>query len=123
LRVTDIRLAPGNILDVPGVDHLRTDAHGFQCGVRALPVNARAFHHHFIGAKRCRPLGQRTPIPFECTELPLFDKRRAVCLFDDRAGRNLRLMHIESDHTLVKRYQFHNHLRSNYNQGRKVVGA
>jgi hypothetical protein len=36
--------------------------------------------------------------------LPLLDTRRAVGFFDDGAGRNLRLMHIESDHAFVKRY-------------------
>jgi hypothetical protein len=42
------------------------------------------------------------------TKLTLLNARRAIRFFDDRASRNLRLMHIESDDAfVVKCYQFH----------------
>ena len=40
-------------------------------------------------------------------ELPLLDARRAVGLLNQRTGRDLRLMNIQTDHAFVQRYQFH----------------
>jgi hypothetical protein len=48
---------------VPGIDHLGTNTHRFQCSVRTLPINAGALHNYFIWAQRRLPFGQRLTIP------------------------------------------------------------
>jgi hypothetical protein len=107
LRIGHISLASRHPLDVPGIDHLGANAHGLQRRVRALPVNAGTLHHHFLGTKRGRPLGQLPAIAFERPELPVLDARRAIGFLDQRTRRNRRLGHVQADDALVESYQFH----------------
>ncbi len=76
--ITYIRLAAGHVLDVPRIHHLRTDAHRFQRRVWTLPVNAGAFHHHFVRPQSGYPGRQFPTIPFETAKLPLLDARSAI---------------------------------------------
>ena len=107
MRIADIRLGSRDILDVPGIDDLSTNGCRLQGGIRAPPVNAGAFHDDCIRIQCRSPFGQGPPIPLECAELPLFDVRGAIGLIDERTGRDLRLVHIESDNAFVKRSEFY----------------
>ena len=107
VRIGHVGLAPGHVFDVPGVDHPRSDTLGLQRSVRALPVNARTLHDHHIGDQRARPLSQCPAVTFEGTKFPLLDEGGSVRLLHQRAGADLGLMHVQSDHTLVHRGQFH----------------
>ena len=89
LRIADVGLAPGDILDVPGIDDLRAYADRLQRGIQTLPVDAGAFHHNFVGRKRCRPLGQCAPIRLERTKLPLLDTSCTIGLFNRRTSRDI----------------------------------
>jgi len=76
--------------------------------VRTFPVDAGAFHHNFVRLQLNHPLRQRAPVFLECAKLTLLNSYQTVAFFDQCAGRNLCLMHIESNNTFVKRDQFHN---------------
>ncbi len=123
LGIPDIGLATGDILHMPGVHHLSANARRLQRRIRALPVNARALHHHAIRRQSRRPRGQGPPVPLEPPELPLLDARRAIGLLDQRTGRDLCLMHVEPDDALVQCHQFHATFPLVYIERRKVVDA
>ena len=105
--IAHIRLAPWHILDVPRIHHLGTNAHRFQRRIRALPVDAGAFHNDLVGAQRGDPGCQFPTILLERAKLPLLDARTTVGFLDQRTGRDLRLMDVEPDDAFVQRYQFH----------------
>ena len=107
LRVGYIGLATGHILDMPRVDHPRGNAHRLQRSVRALPVDARALHHHHLGAKLTRPLRQRFAVALERSKLALLNRHRAIRLLRQGAGADLGLVHVQSNHPLVHGLQFH----------------
>ena len=107
LRIPDVGLATWDVLDVPGIHDQSTNTLCFQRGVRALPVDPRALHHHFVGLKCRSPLRQLAPVPLEASELPLLHACAAIGLLDQRARRDLRLVHVEADHPLVQGHQFH----------------
>jgi len=92
LGITNIGLAPGHLLDVAGIDHRRPDTRRLERCVRTLPVDAGAFHDHFVRIKRGRPRCQRLSVAFEGTEWPLFDSFFAARFLGDRACRDLGLM-------------------------------
>ena len=105
--IAHIRLAARDVLDMPGIHHLRANADCFQRRIRALPVDARALHDDFVRTQRCRPVSEFAAIPPEAAELPLLDARVAVRVLDQRTGGDLRLMDVETDDALVQCYQFH----------------
>ena len=86
---------------MPGIDHLGANACRLQGRIRALPVDASAFHHDLVGMQRGHPIGQFPAIPFERPELPLLDAHTAIGFLDQRTGRDLRLMDVEPDDALV----------------------
>lgn len=53
------------------------------------------------------PLGQRTPVMFECAELPVLKRELTRFVFHDCAGGNLSLVHVQADNTLVQCCRFH----------------
>ena len=58
-------------------------------------------------------------ITLEPAKLPLLDARRPVWLFEQGAGGDLRLMDIQTNDTLVQRYQFHTPSRRITLKGRR----
>ncbi len=80
--VPDIGLASGNVLDVPGIDHLRPNTRCLQRCIRTLPVNAGAFHHDFVRVQRGHPVGKFAAVALEATELPLLDMCAAISFLD-----------------------------------------
>jgi hypothetical protein len=107
-------LRPGEYdgLHVPRIDHRRHDPDLLQRRIRALPVNAGAFHDDHLGAVSGHPLRHRLAITLETTKLGQLDARLASLIFCDRTGRDLRLMNIQPDDTLVQFRQFHPSLLS-----------
>ena len=60
-----------------------------------------------LGADLDHPFGERPSVALEATELPMLHARAAVVRFEDGAGRDLRLMDVQTDDALVQRLQFH----------------
>ena len=106
MGIADVGLASRYVLDVTGVDDERTDVDRLERRVRALSVDARAFHHHLVGLEAGGPRGQLAPVALETAELALFDPDCSVRFLDECAGRDLSLMHIEADYAFVHRHQF-----------------
>src|SRR5437588_11211863 len=80
--IADVGLASWYVLDVTGVDDERTDVDCFQRRVRALPIDARAFHDHLIRLEGRGPRGQLAPVALETAKLALFDPGCFVRFFD-----------------------------------------
>jgi len=62
-------------------------------------------------------------VTFERAELAPFDMRDAVIAFDDGAGRDLRLMHVQADHTFIQGNELHIVLPCATLRSRKVTDA
>jgi hypothetical protein len=107
VRIAHVGLASGHVFDVPRIDHPRSDTLRIQRSVRALPVNAGTLHHHHLRGQRACPLGQGPAVTLEGAKLPLLDDGGSVRLLYQRAGTDLGLVHVQSDHTFVDRGQFH----------------
>ena len=107
MGILQLGLAVGSRFGGPGIDHLRPNARRLQGRIRALPVDARAFHHYTFGRKPNHPLGQCLSIPLECAKLPLCDLYLAVWRFNDRTGRDLRLVNIQPDDAFIDGNKFH----------------
>jgi hypothetical protein len=48
------------------------------------------------------PAGQFPSVPLECTKLPPLDRDASVRFREDGTGRDLRLMHVQTDDSLKK---------------------
>lgn len=107
LGIGDVRLAPGHVLDVTGIDHPRRNAHVLQCRIGTLPVNPRALHDHDVRGQPVDPRCQCPAIPLEATKLPLLHRHTAIGLLDQGAGRDLVLVHIQTDDPPVNRGDVH----------------
>ena len=70
LRIAKIRLASGDLFDVPGIDHQRAQARTLQRRVGALPVDPGTLHHHRFRCEGRHPLRHGAAIPLEAAELP-----------------------------------------------------
>ena len=112
LRIRPVGLATRNGLHMPGIDHRRHDADLLQRGIGAFPVDARALHDHDFRVTGGHPLGQRLPVPLEAAELGQLNRHVSRLILDNRTDRDLRLMHVQPNHALVERHQFHRGLLS-----------
>ena len=107
LRVSHVGLATRHGLDVVRVDDPGDDPHRLQRRKRALPVHARALHDDNLGPELQRPLRQGAAVTLECAEVALGDLHPAVVMFDNGAGGDLGLVHIQRDDALVHSGQIH----------------
>jgi hypothetical protein len=107
LGIGDVCLAPGYVLDVTGIDHPCRNTHLLQGRIRALPVDPRAFHDHDVRGETADPLCQCPAIALETTKLPVLHRHTAIGLLDQGTGRDLVLVHIQTDDLPVNRGDVH----------------
>jgi hypothetical protein len=74
--------------------------------MRALPVDARALHHHHLGLELEAPGGELLEAALEGLERAPLDVD-AVLALDQGACGDLGLVHVEPDHPSMKGDEFH----------------
>jgi hypothetical protein len=108
LGIGDVRLAPRNPLDMPGVHHQGADARLLQCRIRTLPIDPRALHHHHVRLEAGHPRGHCPAITLETAKLPHLGRHRPVGSFRQHAHGDLGLVNIQPDGATVDRCKVHN---------------
>jgi hypothetical protein len=102
IRCRPCRSCARHMLDPMRVDHPGGNARVLQVGVHALPVDARALHHHQFDVQLRQPGRQSpavTPKPAELTRLTL---HRAVGLLEQHRHHVQHAVHVDTGHAPVQ---------------------
>ena len=105
--IADIGLTPRQILHMPRVNYLGSDADLLKSSVRALPLNAGALHDDLGRINGCTPLCQGPAVTLERTKLTMHLAKTTLVIFNQSTCRNLSLMNIKADRMTIDRFNFH----------------